>query len=217
MFLGCTVLTIFLYSQFVAHVMSFPVLKLLYCYLTAFRSMYPVPIMAVRSSSYSYYYYYYYYQTHYYYHYPCYHPMQGSYNYIHETNHVSRVHSVAAVLYLQSVLHVMLFPMINVSLFDISTFRSLCAVRNMAVFTSSLISCFSGTLFRYCLNDFEMLTVADYYYYYRHHHHHNGKPHLVPCMALTGLSMIMATHWFRLGRNEFIVDVIHRIQKIQCL
>ena len=35
--------------------------------------------------------------------------MQGIYNYIPETNHVSRVNSVAAVRYLQFVLHVMLF------------------------------------------------------------------------------------------------------------
>jgi hypothetical protein len=35
--------------------------------------------------------------------------MQGIYNYIPETNHASRVYSIAAVLYLQSVLHVMLF------------------------------------------------------------------------------------------------------------
>jgi len=35
--------------------------------------------------------------------------MQGIYNYILETNHVSRVYSIAAVLYLQFVLHVMLF------------------------------------------------------------------------------------------------------------
>jgi hypothetical protein len=35
--------------------------------------------------------------------------MHGIYNYIPETNHVSSVHSVTAVLYLQSVLHVMLF------------------------------------------------------------------------------------------------------------
>jgi hypothetical protein len=34
--------------------------------------------------------------------------MQGIYNYIPETKHVARVHSVTAVLYLQSVLHVML-------------------------------------------------------------------------------------------------------------
>jgi len=35
--------------------------------------------------------------------------MQGIYNYVPETNRISRVQSVAAVLYLQFVLHVMLF------------------------------------------------------------------------------------------------------------
>jgi hypothetical protein len=35
--------------------------------------------------------------------------MQGIYNYMTETNHVSRVYNVAAFLYLQFVLHVMLF------------------------------------------------------------------------------------------------------------
>jgi len=35
--------------------------------------------------------------------------MQGIYNYIPETNHVYRVYSVAALLYLQFMLHVMLF------------------------------------------------------------------------------------------------------------
>ena len=35
--------------------------------------------------------------------------MHGIYNYIHETNCVSRVYSVAAVLYLQTMIHVMLF------------------------------------------------------------------------------------------------------------
>jgi len=39
--------------------------------------------------------------------------MQGAYSYIHETNHISSVYSVAAVLYLQSVLHVMLFRTLN--------------------------------------------------------------------------------------------------------
>jgi hypothetical protein len=39
--------------------------------------------------------------------------MQGIYKYIPETNHVSRVHSIAAVLYLQFVLHVMLFRPLN--------------------------------------------------------------------------------------------------------
>ena len=39
--------------------------------------------------------------------------MQGIYNYIYETKHVSRAYIVAAVLYLQFVLHVMLFRPCN--------------------------------------------------------------------------------------------------------
>jgi len=39
--------------------------------------------------------------------------MKGNHNYIPETNHVSKVWSVAAVLYLPSVLHVMLFRMLH--------------------------------------------------------------------------------------------------------
>jgi len=36
----------------------------------------------------------------------------------------------------------------------------MCAVPNMAVFCSSLITCFPGMLLRYCLSDFEMVPVA---------------------------------------------------------
>jgi len=39
--------------------------------------------------------------------------MQCTYNYIPETNHVSMLYSVAAVLYLQTMLHVLLFPMLT--------------------------------------------------------------------------------------------------------
>jgi hypothetical protein len=39
--------------------------------------------------------------------------VQGIYNYIPERNYVSRLCSVTAVLYLQFMLHVMLFPMFN--------------------------------------------------------------------------------------------------------
>ena len=39
--------------------------------------------------------------------------MHGIYIYIPETNNVSRVHSVTAVLYLQFLLHVMLFRPLN--------------------------------------------------------------------------------------------------------
>ena len=42
----------------------------------------------------------------------------------------------------------------------------------MAVFCSSLTSCFLGMVFTYFLNDFEIVPVAPiiiyYYYYYRH-------------------------------------------------
>jgi len=55
--------------------------------------------------------------------------------------------------------------------FHIGTSRSLCAVPSMAVFPSPLISCFPVMLLRYCLNDFEMVSVAPvingvlFYYY----------------------------------------------------
>jgi hypothetical protein len=88
--------------------------------------------------------------------------MQGIYNYTPETNNVSRVKSSAAVLYLQFAPHVMLriSTVKYVLYFYISTFRSTCAVPNAAVFCSSLISCFSGTLLRYCLSDFKMVHIA---------------------------------------------------------
>ena len=87
--------------------------------------------------------------------------MYGIYDYLPETNHVSRVYNVAVPMYLQFVLHVMLFrPVKYVLYFCISTFRSTCAVPNMAVFCSSLISCFPGMLLRYSLSHFEMVPVA---------------------------------------------------------
>jgi hypothetical protein len=45
--------------------------------------------------------------------------MQGIYNYIPETNHISRVYSVAAILRLLFMVHVMLLPMLNVFYFYI--------------------------------------------------------------------------------------------------
>ena len=60
--------------------------------------------------------------------------MRGIYGYIPETNHVSRVYSVAAILWLRFLVHVMLCPMLNVLYVHISTFRSMCAVLNMSFF-----------------------------------------------------------------------------------
>jgi hypothetical protein len=41
----------------------------------------------------------------------------------------------------------------------VSTFRSMCAVPNVAVFCSSLTSWFPGMLLTYFLNDFEMVII----------------------------------------------------------
>ena len=72
--------------------------------------------------------------------------MQGIYTYIPETNYVPREYSVAAILLLLFVVLISLVPALNLLHFYISTFRSMCAVSNMAVFCSSLTSCFPGML-----------------------------------------------------------------------
>ena len=56
--------------------------------------------------------------------------------------------------------HISLFAVLNLLHFHNSTFRSMCAVPNMAAFCSYFISCFLGMLLRYFLNDSEMLPVA---------------------------------------------------------
>jgi hypothetical protein len=52
--------------------------------------------------------------------------MQGIYINAPQTNHVSRVYSFAATLYLQFMLHLMLFPTLDVLYFYITTSRSVC-------------------------------------------------------------------------------------------
>ena len=86
--------------------------------------------------------------------------MQGIYTYIPETNYVPREYSVAATLLLLFMVLISLVPVLNLLYFYISTFRSMCAVPNMAVFCSSLTSCFPGMLLTYFLNDFEIVPVA---------------------------------------------------------
>jgi len=85
--------------------------------------------------------------------------MQDIYTYIPETNYVPREYSVAAILLLLFMVLISLVSVFNLLYFYISTFRSMCVVPNMAVFWSSLTSCFPGMLPTYFLNDF--------YYYYR--------------------------------------------------
>ena len=86
--------------------------------------------------------------------------MHGIYTYIPETNCVPREYSVAAILLLLFTVLISSVSVLNLLYFYISTFRSMCAVPNMAVFCSSLTSCFPGMLLTYFVNDFETVPVA---------------------------------------------------------
>ena len=86
--------------------------------------------------------------------------MTGIYTYIPETNYVPREYSVTAFLLLLYMVLISLVSVLNLLYFYISTLRSMCAVPNMAVFCSSLTSCFPGMLLTYFLNDFEIVPVA---------------------------------------------------------
>ena len=68
--------------------------------------------------------------------------------------------SVAAILLLLFMVLISLVSVLNRLYVYISTFRSMCAVPNMAVFCSSLTSCFPSMLLTYFLNDFEIVPVA---------------------------------------------------------
>ena len=85
--------------------------------------------------------------------------MQGIYTYIPETNCVPMEYSVAAILLLLFMVLISLVSVLNLLYFYISTFHSMCAVPNMAVFWSSLTSCFPGMLLMYFLNDFESIII----------------------------------------------------------
>ena len=87
--------------------------------------------------------------------------MQDIYNYILETSHVFTVNSIAALLYLQPVLHVMLFRPWNMFCTFTLVLSMLCVQCPIRLFFCiSLISLFPGMLPRYCLSDFEMVPVA---------------------------------------------------------
>jgi len=107
--------------------------------------------------------------------------MQGIYTYIPETNYVPREYNVVAILLLLFMVFISSDSVLNLLYFYISTFRSMCAVPNMAVFCSFLTSSFPGMLLTYFLNYFEIVPVAPiitgitfvltihmrhYYYYY---------------------------------------------------
>jgi len=86
--------------------------------------------------------------------------MQGIYTYFSETSYVPREYSVAAIYSLVTI-HCAFTVSSSVEsiVIYINTFRSMCAVPNMAVFWSSLTSCFPGMLLTYFLNNFELLLL----------------------------------------------------------
>ena len=69
--------------------------------------------------------------------------------YIPETSYIPREYSVTAILLLLFMVLISLVSVLNLLYFYISTFRSVCAVPNMAVFRSSLTSRFPGMLLTY--------------------------------------------------------------------
>jgi hypothetical protein len=66
--------------------------------------------------------------------------MQGIYTYIPETDHVPREHCVATILMSLFMVVLSLVPALTPLYLYVSTFRSMCAVPNMAVSGSSLTS-----------------------------------------------------------------------------
>jgi hypothetical protein len=86
--------------------------------------------------------------------------MQGIYTYISDTKCVPKQYNVTAILSLPFMVPISLAPALALMYFYISTFRSKCAVPNMAVFCSSLTSWFPGMVLTYFLNDFEMVPVV---------------------------------------------------------
>jgi len=81
--------------------------------------------------------------------------MQGVSNYI-----PSRVYKFTALLWLQYMIHVLLFPITKFRYFYISASGSMCAVPSMACFCSSVMLCCPGTFVIYFLNNFWTVPVA---------------------------------------------------------
>jgi hypothetical protein len=78
--------------------------------------------------------------------------MQCIHTHIPETNHAPRGYIVAAFLSLLFMVPLFLVPALALLFFYVSTFRSMCAMPNMAVFCSSLTPCVAGMSLTYFLN-----------------------------------------------------------------
>ena len=92
--------------------------------------------------------------------------MQGSHTHIPGTNHVPREYIAAAFLSLLFMVPLCLVPALALLFFYVSTFRSMCAVPNMAVFCSSLTSWFPGMSLTYFLNGLGNCSSRSSYYWY---------------------------------------------------
>ena len=128
--------------------------------------------------------------------------MQIIYIYIPETNYLPREQSVAAILLLLFMVLISLVSVLNLFYFYISTFLITCALPNMAVFCSSLTSCFPGMLLTYFLIDIEIVPVGpiitgitfvcilhecyyyQYHYYYHHRYHYHFHYYFIIIVAL---------------------------------
>jgi hypothetical protein len=77
--------------------------------------------------------------------------VQGIYNYVPGTMFLGYI--AAAILELHIMAHEMLFPMLNILYFCISTFQTVCAVHSVGVACSCLMACFTHMLLPYFLKD----------------------------------------------------------------
>ena len=85
--------------------------------------------------------------------------MQGIYTYIPETNYVPREYSVAAIQLLLFMVLISLVSVLNLLYFYTSTFRSMCAVPNMAFVCSSLTFNNNNNYYNYYHN-FVIIIIA---------------------------------------------------------
>jgi len=86
--------------------------------------------------------------------------MQGIHTYIPEVNHIPRGYIVAAIQSSLFMVPLSVVPALALLFFYVSTFRTMCAVPNMAVSCSSLTSWFPGMSLTYFLNYLEMVPVS---------------------------------------------------------
>jgi hypothetical protein len=130
--------------------------------------------------------------------------MQGIYRYIPENFYVVRVCSFAAILYLQFVVHVMLFPMLNALYFHISTFRSTWAVPTMAVFRTFdfVPSSYVAQVLSEWLWDGSICPCCDWYHFFYTSH--------LPCISNVRslcLKIFLASFLITFPSHEFATSI----------